>query len=71
MKSHKFHDPGYVRAFTLDLRHNLDAKTLISVYHEWIEGLEQVIAMNGEPDFKKATEIKLYSEESAEVVSPC
>jgi hypothetical protein len=34
--------------FLLDLLHNLDPSTLISLWHDWIERLEQVIVMNTE-----------------------
>jgi hypothetical protein len=48
MRNHKFHGLDHVRTFMLDLWQNLDTNMLISVYHEWIERLEYVIAMNGD-----------------------
>jgi hypothetical protein len=47
MQCQSFKRQEQVRAFILDLWHNLDSRVPISVYHEWIERLEHVIVMNG------------------------
>jgi histone-lysine N-methyltransferase SETMAR len=48
MRGHSFTGPDQVRKFLLDLWQNLDKNTIISVYNQWIERLQQVIGMNGE-----------------------
>jgi hypothetical protein len=48
MQGKQFQGPDEVRIFLSDLWRDLDQNTLISVYHEWIARLEQVILMNGE-----------------------
>jgi histone-lysine N-methyltransferase SETMAR len=48
MRGHKFQGAEEVKIFLLDLWQNLDENTIISVYHEWIERLQQVIHTNGE-----------------------
>jgi hypothetical protein len=52
IQGEEFHAPGHVRAFFFDLWHNLDPSMLISVYYDRIERLEEVIAMNGELNWK-------------------
>jgi histone-lysine N-methyltransferase SETMAR len=65
IQGQRFLSPDHVRAFLLDLWQNVDPSTLISVYHDWIEGLEHAAAMNGEYESKSATEIRLYSADRA------
>jgi hypothetical protein len=48
MQGQEFHGPDHVPALFLDLWHNLDPSTFISVYHDGIGRLEQVIAMKRE-----------------------
>jgi histone-lysine N-methyltransferase SETMAR len=52
MQGHTFHGIHHMRAYKLDLLHNVDPSTLISVYHEGIERLEHAMVMNGEYYFK-------------------
>jgi hypothetical protein len=48
LQGKQFQGPDEVRIFLSDLWRDLEQNTLISVYHEWIARLEQVILMNGE-----------------------
>jgi hypothetical protein len=45
---HEFQGADEVRSFLLNLWENLDQNSMISVYREWIEKLQQVIRTNGE-----------------------
>jgi hypothetical protein len=48
MRGHEFHGADEVRSFRLNSWGNLDQNSIISVYREWIERLQQAIRTNGE-----------------------
>jgi histone-lysine N-methyltransferase SETMAR len=52
MRGHEFHGSDEVRSFPLDLCENLDQNSIISVYREWIERLQQVLGTNAQYDSK-------------------
>jgi histone-lysine N-methyltransferase SETMAR len=58
MRGQRFQASDDVRTFLSDLSRYLGSDTFISVYHEWIARLEQVIAMGGEYYSKWLTRIE-------------
>jgi hypothetical protein len=48
MRGNEFHGADEVRSFRFNLWENLDQNSILSVYREWIERLQQTIRPNRE-----------------------